>query len=209
VGYNISNDGLNQILGALVMVFAILSVVHGNGRHMYFLDPVELIEASKWSRATIPPNLASCMLARVSLCLFLMRIVGGIRKYKIFLWSVIGITVLTTAACIINLLISCRPLERLWNPKAPGVCFPPSTSVILGSIQASTSITSDWLVALFPILILRKLHMARRTKFVLCILMGMGMFVGAAALVKTFQLYTLGKRVDVTWDTLSLTFWSM
>ncbi|KAK3326631.1 hypothetical protein B0H66DRAFT_166523 [Apodospora peruviana] len=202
------------IVGAAAMAivnlaFEIISVQNGNGRHMFYLEEHNLVEASKWSRATVPPNLTASMLARISCCLFMMRIVERFRHYKIFLWTIIVLTFLSTNMVIINLLASCRPLEKLWNPKVEGKCFPGHVSVIVGLIQASIAIAADWLVALFPILILRNLRMAMRTKIALAVLMGLGVFIGISALVKTLQLYTLGKRIDVTWDTLSLTIWSI
>ena len=191
------------------MAFEILSVNHGNGRHMFYLDHADVIEASKWSRATIPPNLMACLMARISLCLFMMRIVNRNRTYMILLWVIIALNSVTTSASIIQLLAGCRPIEKLWNPKAPGVCLPAKVTLIIGLLQATSTIASDWILALLPILILKDLNMARRTKIVLSILMGTGLFVGVAALVKTLSLYTLGARVDVTWDTFNLTCWSM
>jgi hypothetical protein len=192
-----------------VMVFEIMSVNHGNGRHMFYLDSADITEASKWSRATIPPNLMACLMSRISLCLFMMRIVNHVRTYKILLWVIISLNSIATFASIIQLLVGCRPLEKLWNPKTPGVCFPAKVTLIIGLTQATTAIASDWVLALLPIMVLKNLNMARRTKIALSILMGTGLFVGVAALVKTLQLYTLGSRKDVTWDTLTLTCWSM
>ena len=191
------------------MAFEILAVHYGNGRHMFYIDDADVIEASKWSRATIPPNLMACLMARISLCLFMMRIVNRVRTYKILLWFIISLNSVTTSASIIQLLAGCRPLEKLWNPKAPGVCLPAKVTLVIGLSQATAAIASDWILALLPILILKNLNMARRTKIMLSILMGTGLFVGVAALVKTLSLYTLGSRVDVTWDTFNLTCWSM
>lgn len=177
---------------------------YGFGRHSYYLPPADAITASKWSRSAIPPNLASSLLARVSLCLFLLRIVEGRRGYTIFLWCVIGISTATTISTILISLLGCRPIEKLWNKEAPGSCAPPRVTLILGIAQASAAVLGDWLVALFPILLLKNLNMARKTKAALIILMGLGVFVGIAVIVKAQQLYTLGTRIDGTWDTVSL-----
>jgi hypothetical protein len=196
-------------MAIVVMVFEIMSVSYGNGRHMIYLNAADVVEASKWSRATIPPNLMACLLSRISLCLFMMRIVGLFRTYQVILWIVMTLNSITTSASIIQLFAGCRPLEKLWNPSIPGTCLPRHVTTIVGLTQASTAISSDWIVALLPFLILRNLRMALGTKIAISVLMGTGVFVGVAALVKTFQLYTLGKRVDVTWDTFNLTCWSM
>lgn len=165
--------------------------------------------ASKWSRSAVPPNLTASLLARISLCLFLLRIVDRRRKHKIFLWTVMALTTVTTLVSALNSLLGCRPVEKMWNKDIVGECSPQRVAVIVGITQTTAAILADWLVALFPILLIKDLNMARKTKIALGILMGLGVFVGAAALIKAQQLYTLGSRIDTTWDTVSLTCWSM
>ncbi|KAK0610914.1 hypothetical protein B0T14DRAFT_413473, partial [Immersiella caudata] len=198
-----------SLLAILVMIFEIISVSYGNGRHMYYLSSSSIIQASKWSRATTPPNLAACALARISLCLFFLRIVERRRGFTIFLWVLITLNVLVNIMSITRLLASCRPLEKLWDHTVAGECWPTSTAFITSMIQSVVSIATDWLIALFPVVIVRKLNMARRTKVVLVVLMGMGIFAGAAALLKMFHLRSLTTRSDMTWDVVDLTSWSI
>ncbi|KAK0648212.1 hypothetical protein B0T16DRAFT_113643 [Cercophora newfieldiana] len=198
-----------SFLAILVMIFEIISVAYGLGRHMYYLPHQDIIEASKWSRVTIPPNLAACALARISLCLFFMRIVDRRRGYKAFLWTLIILNVLVNIMSIIRMFASCRPLEKLWDHSVEGECWPSSTAFITGMIQSVVSVSTDWLIALFPIVILRKLNMAIRTKLALITLMGMGIFAGAAALLKMMHLNALTTRPDTTWDVVDLACWSM
>lgn len=196
-------------MAILVLAWEIMSVKHGNGRHAYYLSEYDKVQASKWSRLTVPPNLTACTLSRISFCLFLMRIVDRQRIYKLFLWSVVFVTTVTTAGTVVNLLASCKPIDKLWNPKHPGTCVPASQNVAFGLTQSSAAIAADFLLAVFPILILRKLNMALKTKIALGILMGMGLFVGIAALIKTREVYSVGRRTDITWSTFTLTCFSM
>ncbi|KAM7212514.1 hypothetical protein V8F06_012095 [Rhypophila decipiens] len=200
---------LASAMAILVLAWEIMSVNHGNGRHAYYLSEYDKVQASKWSRLTVPPNLTACTLARVSFCLFLMRIVNRQRIYTIFLWSVVFITSVTTLATVINLLASCKPIDKLWNPKHPGTCAPGIQNVAFGLTQSSAAIAADFLLAVFPILILRKLNMALKTKIALGVLMGMGLFVGIAALIKTREVYSVGRRTDITWSTFTLTCFSI
>ncbi|KAK4443032.1 hypothetical protein QBC34DRAFT_214792 [Podospora aff. communis PSN243] len=209
VGWDDHTINAASFLAILVMIFEIISVSYGNGRHMYYLPDASIPQASKWSRATTPPNLAACALARISLCIFFLRIVERRRGYTIFFWTLIVLNILVNTMSIVRLLASCRPLERLWNHSVPGECWPTSTAFITSMIQSVVSIATDWLIALFPIVIVRKLNMARRTKVVLVVLMGMGIFAGAAALLKLFHLRSLTTRSDITWDVVDLTCWSI
>ncbi|KAM7203289.1 hypothetical protein V8F33_002280 [Rhypophila sp. PSN 637] len=200
---------LASAMAILVLAWEIMSVNHGNGRHAYYLSEYDKVQASKWSRLTVPPNLTACTLARVSFCLFLMRIVNRQRMYTIFLWAIVFITSVTTLATVINLLASCKPIDKLWNPKHPGTCVPGIQNVAFGLTQSSAAIAADFLLAVFPILILRKLNMALKTKIALGVLMGMGLFVGIAALIKTREVYSVGRRTDITWSTFTLTCFSI
>jgi len=193
------------------MIFEILSVTHGIGRHMYYLSPTSIPLASKWSRATTPPNLAACALARISVCLFFMRILsrGDRKKTLIFLWALIALNISVNIVSIVGMLVRCRPIEKLWDHNVPGVCGPASTSVVTSLVQGVVSVGTDWVIALFPVVVLRGLNMAVKTKVVLGVLMGMGVFAGAAALKKMMHLNSLAVRPDVTWDVVDLTCWSM
>lgn len=141
---------------------------------MYYVSNEDLIIAGKWTSLAIIPNLWSLMFARVSLCVIFLRIVDKFRIYQVFLWSMIILTVVPNLATSILLLIMCRPMEKLWNPNTSGSCFPSQARYIVAMFQAVATILSDWLLALFPVLVLQSLNMARKTKYALTVIMGLG-----------------------------------
>ena len=149
----------------------------GRGRHDYYIAQDghdKLVEETKYAQLTILPNLLACMFTRISLCLFLLRIVGKMRPHRIFLWSILVLTAVMAVINVIYFLARCQPIEKIWNPRADGVCLAPDSQVAVATTQAVITIASDWLVALFPLLILRNLNMAVKTKVALTILMGLG-----------------------------------
>ena len=98
------------------------AVLNGLGRHMYYLQPSEIriYRAVGW--ADWVQTFLTLMFTKISICLFLMRIVES-KKFRIFLWSVIGSLVLFTAVCSIIFLAVCRPLRAYWDTDIQGVCL--------------------------------------------------------------------------------------
>ncbi|KAL2041249.1 hypothetical protein N7G274_006194 [Stereocaulon virgatum] len=66
----------------------------------------------------------------------------------------------------------------------------------------------SFVFAAMPITIIRGLQISIKKKFGLCILLGLGFFVGICSAVKTAQLLVLSSRRDLTWDTYTLWLWS-
>jgi len=156
------------------MILEILAVEQGLGRHAYYLTYEHVTSASMYSQIAIIPNLIAAMLARISFCLFMLRIVELIRSYRIFFWFIILVAIGSTSACIIQMFIQCDPMKKLWDTALDGTCRASSIRSLLGWVQSISAITCDILVALFPILILKQLRMALKTKIATALLMGLG-----------------------------------
>ena len=138
-----------------------------------YLSEDGAIEAAKWATLTITPNILATMMARISLCLFLLRIVGKTHLYRAFLVSVIALTGAIGILTCLNTYTACKPVPKIWHPELKGTCDGQARYAI-ALTGAVWTISSDWLVALFPLLILKNLQMAMRTKVALAIIMGLG-----------------------------------
>lgn len=114
--------------------------------------------------------------------------------YRVFLWFVIATTVASALATIIELLLHCHPISGLWDYMGGAVCLPTEVRATVAMVQAVVTIASDWLVALFPILILKSLNMARRTKIALAVVMCMGILYVVTALFLCFPARRLFSR---------------
>ena len=65
---------------------------------------------------------------KVSVALFLLRIVGLRKWLKVSLYIVIGFQIVSTSAYVIVLFLLCRPIKANWDPIARETanCLPPS-----------------------------------------------------------------------------------
>jgi hypothetical protein len=150
-----------------------MAVKYGIGTHKKYLSPGDAIEAAKWATLTITPNVLTTMMARISLCLLMLRIVGRTKMYRGFLIGIIVGTAVIGTLTVINTYITCRPVPKIWNSALPGTCNGDSRYAI-GLTQSVWTISADWLVALFPILMLKNLQMAFKTKVALATIMSLG-----------------------------------
>lgn len=162
-----------QFFTCVVAVFESLALSNGIGTHKTYLKPDNAIEAAKWATLTITPNVLATMMARISLCLMMLRIVGRNKIYRWFLFSIIVGTALVGTLTVLNTYITCQPVAKIWNAALKGTCNSRSRYAI-GMTQSVWTISADWLVALFPIVMLSKLQMAFKTKAALAIIMCLG-----------------------------------
>lgn len=102
----------------------VVQVNAGFGRHMALLSVHQRMEALKWNWLASPFLVLSLATSKVSICLFLLRVLKKThakrRKYFLYLiiGSIVGLSVPAAGYC----LGQCQPVEKLWNKKVPGFC---------------------------------------------------------------------------------------
>ena len=67
---------------------------------------------------------------------------------------------------------------------------------------------TDFILAVYPIYLLRSLQIAPRIKFLVTLLMGLGIFSTVCSALRTYQLEVLPKSTDYTYDTGPLYYWA-
>ena len=112
-------------------VFAIFAIHHGLGRHMYYLSltPDYLIDFAqiiKWQFLAEISTAFSLFFTRVSICLFLLRIFGAIRYWRLILYYAMAFIALMNISSITVIILQCRPLRKNWDPLLQGKCVSPA-----------------------------------------------------------------------------------
>ena len=97
-------------------------VFKGLGRHEYYLEPKQrrMFQALGWAD-WIQTFITLC-LTKISICLFLLRIVDS-RVTRIAMYSTIAFLILFTTVCVSLFLGVCRPLKAYWDVGVDGVCL--------------------------------------------------------------------------------------
>ena len=175
-------------------------MVHlGIGRHMPYLSqsPVLLARLSQALKLeTIAEVIIICSLifTKISICLFLLRIFG--KNNKMWRWGLYSIMAFSTATNLASIAViypSCRPVQKLWNPEVPGICWRPRAYIAIAEYNGSESplgilrqqksmlmchpaisILSDWALASLPIVFMWNIQMSIKIKVGITALMGAG-----------------------------------
>lgn len=113
--------------------FITTAALNGLGRHEYYLTPTQQknFEAIGW--ADFVQLFITCLLTKVSICLFLLRIVNS-RKVTKAMYAFIAAMVLFTMVSVFLFLGICRPLGAHWSVSVQGVCF--SKRVVMNIVIA-------------------------------------------------------------------------
>ena len=104
--------------------FLVNSYHLGLGRHIYYVPPANIPEAFKWLWAAEPTNLFAVYLVRLSIGLFLLRLIPQQKRLHVWLiWGTIAALTISDIFISINYFFECRPIRKVWMPDTPGSCF--------------------------------------------------------------------------------------
>ncbi|KAF4472584.1 integral membrane PTH11 [Fusarium albosuccineum] len=109
---------------------------------------------------------------KASICAQLMRIATK-RRFVIFLWILIALSVIITFIAILAVLIRCKPVAASWNP-ALGTCIDQNIIIVLTYVVSGMNIATDWSVSIIPIFILWNIQMRKTLKMMVALVMGVG-----------------------------------
>ena len=132
------------------------------------------------------------MIVKVSLCLSVRRVIDRVeRRIATFLWVNIAVIGASHVAQMAMLLSQCKPLSAWWDPRLHESCFSSHTSYLTTYITFSKMVITglamdaksfptgldaftDLVCAVIPVFVISRTQMNARTKFALCVLMGLG-----------------------------------
>lgn len=164
---------------------------------------------------------------KLSIVFLLLRLTGTISRWR--KWMLYSVAILYAIIAVLNVIFTfaqCNPSRALWEPEIKDAkCWNPNiqidflvvasgngfeyvlyvrhTNAILGY-----SAFSDYFLALIPATFIWSLQMNLQKKVSLCILLGLGVFGGTAAVLKTVQIRDLIQREDITWFAFTVYIWA-
>lgn len=192
------------------------SVYAGRGyaRHIEYLNPAQLSDALELNTISRSLCIFSIAVGKISVAFLIERLAGPSKIRKWILRS-ISISVFVSAMITILLFyVQCQPARALWDKgmikEGTGSCWNPIPVNTWDLVIASYWAFLDFALAFIPIDMVWKLQMNRQKKFWLSCLLGMGVFAGIAAAVKTSKVPITVKAADsdITWQTVELLMWN-
>ncbi|CAF9923557.1 hypothetical protein IMSHALPRED_005962 [Imshaugia aleurites] len=182
-------------------------VAYGTGRHYQTLDSLQKVMAVKLNWISQPFAIFSCGVGKISIALLLLRIMPKNKIRERFLYILITLLFVINIIGLAFIFGQCSPARELWEPFIKGSCLKPYVQRDVSFFRASFSALSDFLLALFPLVIIYDLQMKLAVKVGLGCAMSLGLIATGAAIVKTVQLESLTARDDYTYDTVDLVIW--
>lgn len=186
-----------QVINAVGMGFVMLEVSYGLGRHVQYLPPDHFEGFLKYNYLDWIQVFITLAISKISICLFLLRI-SKFARYRNFLFTLIALIILTHTPLTLLYLLQCIPLNKNWDPKVPGYCFPKPAVEKIIIAQGVFSILTDFTGAAFPVILLWNAKLSLRTKIALNMLMGLGVITGTVCIVRTSYSWEILSN-DVTW----------
>ncbi|KAL8648162.1 MAG: hypothetical protein Q9226_006111 [Calogaya cf. arnoldii] len=162
-----------------------------------------------FSRACCVPAIAS---GKISVAFLIQRLQGA-SKWRTRFLHFCSISVgLLALFVVIFLFAQCQPVQTLWTPSmikdGTGHCWDPIPNNNFDIAVASYYAWLDFVLALMPASFIWKLQMATRKKLALCSLLGLGVFAGICATIKTANLRTTTHKEDMTWKLPAYMLWN-
>ncbi|KAL4914323.1 hypothetical protein BDW62DRAFT_213546 [Aspergillus aurantiobrunneus] len=185
----------------------IVSVQNGSGRHTDVLSDHHVRMAAKYQILSQGFHVMSTNFGKVSVAMFLIRIISGVKNHKRGMYALIVIMSLINIGCVVTIYGQCTPTRFMWDRGVEGSCWPPGAQQKYAYFQGSTSAFTDLILAIYPLFTIQQLQMATRVKLGLGFVLSLGIIAMIAAIIKTTRLFELTAYDDYTWDTVDLTIW--
>ncbi|CAF9936397.1 MAG: hypothetical protein ALECFALPRED_006841 [Alectoria fallacina] len=196
------------LLGSAVGVGLDFPELHyGFGRHEYYLNDHQIQEFKKYIFGEWIQTFFTLMFTKVSICLLLLRISPNKRIIRP-IQSLVAFLVLSNVVLSLVWILQCIPVDGAWDAKKQKTakCFTQGQVQRVIISQAIISIISDFILAGFPIIILRNAQIRFRHKILLCGLMGLGLLTAACCIVRTV-LNWQNDHADPTWVSVDNFIW--
>ena len=166
-----------------------MEVSYGLGRHYRYLSPYQYAHYLKFDYLDWIQVFVTLALSKISICQFLLRL-SKFDRLRRFLQGLIVLIILTHLPLTLLMIFQCYPVQKYWDQTLLGSCFRKDTVekivisqggtcrrclvVRLPLILAVISIVTDFIGALFPVLLIWNVDIRFRSKVGLCLLMGLG-----------------------------------
>ena len=123
-----------KLLAIVSTAFNVPEVIAGYGQHISHLSHQQLSEALKWNYLATPLLVLSLAASKISICLFLLRVLRQTRAKlsRFFPYVIIAILTIIAVPSAGYSVGQCQPTAKLWKPDAPGHCNDPRIYVRLG-----------------------------------------------------------------------------
>ncbi|KEZ39112.1 hypothetical protein SAPIO_CDS10502 [Scedosporium apiospermum] len=198
---------LAVICGWCAVIFGILAVSSGNGKHFAILNDKQKSGAILWTIVGFCPGIMSFGVPKLAVIHLLTRLMNPSRIHRIFLWFLGTLCILSLLGCVVVLFAQCTPARAQWDFSLERKCWSPWVLVNYAIYAGSLSAATDLYLAVYPAVVLFGLRIPFRKKVALSAALGIGSVATVVAIYKTTRLPNLASQ-DFSYDTSDLVIWT-
>ncbi|KAH8647776.1 hypothetical protein BX600DRAFT_118764 [Xylariales sp. PMI_506] len=186
----------------LYVISGMISAAHGTGRHEATLsDHDRSIALEHWWLCYIWYDMAM-VFARLSIGIFFLRLT--IKRIHMLMIHAIMSTTVVFGIIFLGIAVGqCTPPSYFWDKDQDGWCINSKVLVALTYMYSASSLFSDATYAIFPLFLMRRLNMDRRTKWGLTSILGLAWIASIAVLIRFAFLYSITSD-DLTYDAVPI-----
>ncbi|KAJ5358158.1 hypothetical protein N7541_005316 [Penicillium brevicompactum] len=184
-------DDILMILALLCAVvgssFITVGIQHGFGQHVWDIKP-QVPKVIMYDYLAQTFGIAGGTLGRIAFIVFVVRLLGTRRLYRVILWMLVGLQLVTNFVLIIILFVQCPGhASAIWAPSGKDNCWDVRVQAYYGYYQGAFNSATDLYLATFSTFIFWNLNLKFRAKLGLVTLLGLGIFAMIASIIKVAQ----------------------
>ncbi|KAH8588349.1 hypothetical protein B0O99DRAFT_693511 [Bisporella sp. PMI_857] len=188
-------------LGFPSSIFYTLAALYGLGNHIgIVMFAPKLSDALLFEWIAANTISYSVFFGKLSALLYILEIQD--RTNKMGKWILISTVALNGIMYIVTtpmIFTQCYPSAKLWDQQLPGNCNGINRALIWAYITGAWGTFADFLLALYPVIIIWNLRIRKQLKLIISFLMGLGVVTAVCSLVKTVQFKRLATEEDATY----------
>lgn len=206
---HIGADNLTIIVAwALSVALDVLIAIqtrYGLGKHVADIPPnTDFTTANILFYAHQPVYYISASLTKVSIILFYFHLLPH-QSYRVFLWVMMVIVILTGLTCAIAGIFQCEPVARAWNADIDGTCF---NQPALFFANGGLNIAEDLVLYILPTKLLWRMNLPLKQRIALVGIFVVGGLTIIAGIIRIPSLQEAVASNDPTWDHVGSSIWS-
>ncbi|TEY78801.1 hypothetical protein BOTCAL_0045g00170 [Botryotinia calthae] len=155
------------VLGLMVYIVDVGLACHGArvglGSYNSRLNSYFLVQGTKYLMLWMMLYVVSLAVIKSSICVTLLRIASSHKVYRLFVLSLLGLTIATLLVTLIGILLLCRPVSANWDTslitEGKGTCSGMGTMIALSYTSTACTIVTDLACAVFPGVMLYRTQM--------------------------------------------------
>ncbi|KAK3324941.1 hypothetical protein B0H66DRAFT_107629 [Apodospora peruviana] len=186
---------------------AAVAISYGGGRHVAILDPADVTMAVKYTVISFVPGVSSFIIPKFAVVILLAKLLNPGRIHKTIMWVVSILYLLLAAGMLVINFAQCTPAAAQWGG-AEGTCWDRKITVDYALALGAVSVVFDFYLAIYPTVVLSKLHMSWKKKLALSSSLGFGYCAGAVTIYKCTTLEGLLHLQDFTYAVDDVVLWT-